>query len=81
MINQHMIVMQYLQKIFDLPFLAGQPNSNEYLKMLNRVNQLIRVMPAFGYDVKKWDPILMYCLVARLDSNTVQKWTKQIRKR
>lgn len=79
--NKHLIIMQYVRKFFDLPFLTGSPSGNDYLRMINRTNQLIRVMPSFGYNVDSWDPLVMYTLIARLDSYSARKWTDQIKKR
>lgn len=79
--NEHVIVMKYIQTFFDLPYLSGNPSSNDYLKMINSTCQLIRVLPTFHYDVSSWDPILLYSLTARLDPYSLRKWMDQIKKR
>lgn len=79
--NNHMIVMEYIRKFFELPILTGTPSSNAYLRIINRTNQLIRVMPTFGYQVSSWDPILIYNITIRLDAYALRKWTDQIKKR
>lgn len=79
--NDYRIVTEYIKKFFELPVLGANPSNAQFLQMLNRTNQLIRVLPAFGYDVTSWDPIIMYCLLARMDSHFIGKWNDQIKKR
>lgn len=79
--NDHRIVTEYIKKFFDLPLLGPNPSNTEFLQMINRTNQLIRVLPSFGYDVTSWDPIIMYCLLARLDAKQIGKWNGQIKMR
>lgn len=79
--NDHRIVTEYIKKFFQLPLLNQNPSNAELLRMVNTTNQLIRVLPSFGYDVSSWDPIIMYCLLARLDGKHVGKWNSQIKMR
>lgn len=79
--NDYRIVTEYIKKFFELPVLGANPSNAQFLQMVNKTNQLIRVLPAFGYDVTSWDPIIMYCLLARLDSHFIGKWNDQIKKR
>lgn len=79
--NDYRIVTEYIKKFFELPVLGPNPSNAQFLQMLNRTNQLIRVLPTFGYDVTSWDPIIMYCLLARLNSHFIGKWNDQIKKR
>lgn len=72
--NEYLIVMQYVKKFFELPILNGTPSGNEFLKIINCTNQLIRVMPNFGYDTDSWDPLIIYSIVSKLDSYSVRKW-------
>lgn len=79
--NETRIVNGYMAQFFALPHLEGNPSSNDYLTMINRTTLLLRAMPSFGYNVNSWDPIIMNCLIERLDNFSVRKWTDQIKKR
>lgn len=79
--NDYRIVTEYIKKFYQLPVLGPNPSNGQFLQMVNKTNQLIRVLPTFGYDVSSWDPILMYNLLARLDSRSIAKWNDQIKKR
>lgn len=79
--NDHRIVTEYIKKFFELPCLGPNPANAQFLQMINKTNQLVRVLPSFGYDVTSWDPILMYCLLARLDGRHIGKWNDQIKMR
>lgn len=79
--NDHRIVTEYIKKFFELPDLGSNPSNAQFLTMINKTNQLVRVLPQFGYDVSSWDPILMFCLLSRLDIRHVGKWNDQIKMR
>lgn len=79
--NQQRIIYGYIRNFLDIPYLSPRPTATQFLRMLNKTNQLIRVLPSFNYDVTSWDPILMFCLTSRLDAYSVRKWNDQIKKR
>lgn len=79
--NKSLIVAGYIGRFFDLPILQGSQSYTRYLAMVDRTNQLLRVIPRFGYDVSHYDPVLIYWLTSRLDSATLRKWKDQIKKR
>jgi len=79
--NQDQIIFEYIKKFFELPILGPNPGRSKFFAMVDRTNQLLRVLPRFGINVLTWDYILMYCLVSRLDSHTLKKWQDQVKKR
>lgn len=79
--NTHRIVQSYMKSFFELPKLSNRPTAKQFLHMANKTNQILRVMPTFRIDVSSWDPILMYNLLSKLDTDTYRKWNDQIKKR
>lgn len=79
--NERILIAEYLRRFFDLPYLQQFPTSTQFLQMVNKTNQLIRVLPLYNYDVTSWDPILMFILTSRLDNQSLRKWNDQIKKR
>lgn len=79
--NERILVAEYLKRFFDLPYLSQNPTPTQFLQMVNKTNQLIRVLPLYDYDVSSWDPILIFVLTSRLDTQTLRKWNDQIKKR
>lgn len=79
--NERILISEYLKRFFDLPYLSSNPTTTQFLQMVNKTNQLIRVIPIYHYDVTSWDPILIFVLTSRLDSQSLRKWSDQIKKR
>lgn len=67
------IIDEYLQKFYDLPYMS-HPTSSGLLTIVNRTNQLLRVLPVLGVQVKTWDTMLKYNIKSRLDRATYNKW-------
>lgn len=74
------IIDEYLRKFEDLPRLT-HPTAVNLINMVNRTNQLIRVMPLLGVDIKAWDTWIKFNLKTRLDRATHRKWLDQIKLR
>lgn len=74
------IIDEYLRKFEELPQLT-HPNAVKLINMVNRTNQLIRVMPLLGVEVKTWDTWIKFNLKTRLDKLTHRKWLDQIKLR
>lgn len=70
------IIDEYLKKFEELPYLT-HPTAPLLLNMVNRTNQLLRVLPTLGVDVSNWDTMIKYKLKGRLDRATYTKWLDQ----
>lgn len=79
--NKDMIIAEYIHKFVELPRLSGQPTGAKYINMVNRTNQLTKILPKLGASTHSWDPILMYHLREKLDAPTLKKWRDQVKRR
>lgn len=79
--NQDQIIFEYIRQFLNLPILNPNSSRNHFFAMVDRTQQLLRVLPHFNIDVSSWDTILIYCLVSRLDLHTSKKWKDQVKKR
>lgn len=75
------LINEYIKKVLYLPCLDKNPNREKLLNMVDRTNQMLRVLPHFGIQVQHWDPILMVILLEKLDPTLERKWLDQIKKR
>lgn len=75
------IVAEYIKRVLHLPCLDRNPGKEKLLNMVDRTNQMLRVLPHFGLNVKHWDPMVLVILVEKIDSSTEAKWLDQIKKR
>lgn len=78
--NTQRLIDEYLRKFSELPHLT-YPNAAKLIGMVNRTNQLLRVLPQLGIDVKTWDTWITYNLKLRLDHVTQRKWLDQVKLR
>lgn len=74
------IIDEYLRKFLEMPRM-NHPNPVSLLNMINTTNQMIRVLPVLGVDVKTWDVMIKYNLKAKLDQTTCLKWLDQVKLR
>lgn len=74
------IVDEYLLRFQQLPYLTA-PSAVSLIQMVNRANQMLRVLPTLGVKVKDWDTWVMFNLKSRLDRTTLRKWMDQIKLR
>lgn len=79
--NKDMIISEYIRKFVEMPKLSGQPISAKYINMINRTNQLTKILPKLGASTTSWDPILLYHLREKLDQPTLKKWRDQVKRR
>lgn len=79
--NEYRLVNAYLGEFYALPYLKQYPTSEQFYQMVNKTKTILRVMPSYKYDVKSWDPILMFHLTSRFDTYTLRKWNDQVKKR
>lgn len=79
--NKDMIISEYIRKFVEMPKLSGQPISAGYINMINRTNQLTKILPKLGASTASWDPILLYHLREKLDPPTLKKWRDQVKRR
>lgn len=74
------IIEEYFRKFESLPALT-HAHTVGIIRMVNAVNQLIRVLPNLGVDVTTWDKWIMFNLKSRLDKVTLRKWMDQVKLR
>lgn len=74
------IIDEYIRKFEELPFLT-HASAVPLIRMVNRVNQMKRVLPRLGVDVQSWDTWIMFTIKSRLDRVTTKKWMDQIKMR
>ena len=74
------IIDEYIRTFEQLPFMS-HPNMQNLIRMVNKTNQLIRVLPALGVDVRTWDTWIIFTLKSRLDRATLKKWMDQVKLR
>lgn len=74
------IIDEYIRTFEQLPFLSNA-NMPALIRMVNKTNQLVRVLPGLGVDVKTWDAWIMFTLKSRLDRTTLRKWMDQVKLR
>lgn len=79
--NKGQIINEYIKKVLHLPCLDKNPQKDKLLNIVDRTNQMLRVLPHFGLHVQYWDPILMVILLEKLDPATERKWLEQVKKR
>lgn len=75
------IIDEYLKQFVQLPVLQSNRRAAQVINMVNRTNQLLRVLPTLGVDVKNWDKFIMYTLRDKLDPPTLKKWIEQVKTR
>lgn len=79
--NKNQIINEYIKKVLHLPCLEKNPSKEKLLNIVDRTNQMLRVLPHFGLHVHDWDPILMVILLEKLDPSTERKWLEQVKRR
>lgn len=57
------------------------PNPGRLINIVNKTNQLLRVLPQLGVNVETWDTWIKYNLRLRLDHTTQRKWLDQVKLR
>lgn len=72
---------EYIKRVLHLPCLDRSPGKEKLLNMVDRTNQMLRVLPHFGLNVKHWDPMILVILVEKIDPITEAKWLDQIKRR
>lgn len=71
--NRPQIIGEYIKRVLHLPVLDRNPTREKLLNMVDRTNQMLRVLPQFGLEVNHWGAILMVVLQEKLDSATERK--------
>lgn len=75
------IIEEYIKKFTELPPLNPEPTSTQLINMVNRTNQLFRVLPNLGVNVDSWDSWIIYTVKSKLDRFTLRKWLDQAKRR
>lgn len=74
------IIEEYILQFEKLAYLV-KPDAQNLITMVNRANQMLRVLPSLGVDVTSWDTWVMFNLKSRLDHQTLRKWMDQVKLR
>lgn len=72
--SKSQIIEEYLKGFFELPYLKENPTKDDFLKIISRTSSLIQVFAAFEYDTGPCEPILIFCITARLNASSFRKW-------
>lgn len=76
--NKHKIVWGYLQRFFEIPAISsGTASAADLQSMLITTTDLITSLPDFGIDTNSWDAIIIYVLVQKLDTVTINFWHEE----
>lgn len=76
--NVRVLIDAHFKRFFGLETMQKE-NAEKLLKMVDTTNELTRSLPGLDVDVTSWDPILLYCLVLRLDATTKRAWDLEVR--
>lgn len=79
--NKGQLIAEYIKRVLHLPCLDRNPTKEKLLNMVDRANQMLRVLPHFGINVKQWDPMILVVLLEKIDPTTEAKWLDQIKRR
>lgn len=79
--NKDRIVSEYIKRVLHLPTLDRNPSKEKLLNMVDRTNQMIRVLPHLEIDIDNWGPFLKVILLEKLDSGTERQWLDEIKRR
>lgn len=76
--NQNKVVWGYLQRFFEIPTIStGTASSTELQNMIIVTADLITSLTEFDIDTSSWDTIIIYVLIQKLDTLTVNYWHEE----
>lgn len=75
--NPCKVVWRYLQRFFEIPQITSVATATEIQNMILITADLITSLPNFEIDTSSWDSIIIYSLLQKLDSTTVNYWHEQ----
>lgn len=70
------VAYEFLQLFFALPKLKNRACAEDFRKMVNMTNELIREMKRAKHPVEHWDTVIVCSLQARLNPATLLEWNK-----
>lgn len=73
--NPNKVVWGYLQRFFEIPTIStGTASATDLRNMIITTSDLIQSLPDFQIDTTSWDTILIYVLIQKLDTVTINYW-------
>lgn len=76
--NQNKVVWGYLQRFFEIPTIStGTASAAELQNMIITTSDLITSLTDFEIDTSSWDTIIIYVLIQKLDTTTVNYWHEE----
>lgn len=76
--NQTKVVWGYLQRFFEIPTIStGTASSADLQNKIIITSDLITSLTDFEIDTSSWDTIIIYVLIQKLDTMTVNYWHEE----
>ena len=74
--NKGLMVHNYIRALFNIkPIDSSLPSA--FRDLVDTLSKNLKCLESLGVEVNSWDPLLIYLVISKLDSNTIKEWGKQ----
>lgn len=77
--NKRVIINSYLQRLMSLKTITNE-NSVFIKNLLDSTTECLSGLNGIGVNTESWDPIIIYLLTSKLDTETLRGWEQEISK-